>query len=281
MPEVVGVRFRSAGPVYYFDPKGIDFQVGDWAIVETPRGKMAGRVVITPRQVLESQLKEELKPVLRKAGPEDAARLEELKRKEREALHKCAELVTKHNLQMKLLAAEYNFEGTHLVIYFSAEGRVDFRALLRELGSCLKTRVELRQVGARDAARLLGGLGMCGRPICCLTHLSTLESISVKMARDQDLLLDPAKISGICGRLLCCLAFEHEQYLEARRKLPSPGEEVVTAQGGGKVVKVNPLRETVAVQLSNETTLELPASEVTPKSQTQADRSEPPPSAEG
>jgi len=267
MPEVVGVRFRSAGPVYYFDPKGIDFQVGDWAIVETPRGPVAGRVVIAPRQVLESQLGEELKPVLRKAGPEDTARLEELKKKEEEALKVCGELVTKHDLPMKLLAAEYNFEGTHLVIYFTAEGKVDFRALLRELGSRLKTRVELRQVGARDAARLVGGLGMCGRPICCLTHLSTLESISVKMARDQELSLNPAKISGICGRLLCCLAFEHEQYLEARRKLPSPGEEVATPQGEGKVVKVNPLRETVEVKLSEEATVEFPAIRIARKGQ--------------
>ncbi len=272
MPEVVGVRFKSAGPVYYFDPKGIDFQVGDWAIVETTRGPMAGRVVIAPEQVLESQLKEELKPVLRKAGPEDTARLEELKLREKEALKKCAELVTKHNLPMKLLLAEYNFDGSHLTIYFSAEGKVDFRALLREMASELKTRVELRQVGARDAAKLVGGLGMCGRPICCLSYLPSLESISVKMARDQDLSLNPAKISGICGRLLCCLAFEHEQYLEARQRLPSPGEEVVTPQGVGKVMKVNPLQETVAVQLSGEATLELPASQISKRKGREADQ---------
>ena len=262
MPEIVGIRFKQAGAIYYFDPAGIDFEVNDWAVVETERGLALGRVVIAPKQVLASEIKEPLKPVLRKAEPEEVKKAEEFKAKEKETLAKCAELVRKHNLPMKLIAAEYNFDGSHLTIYFTAERRVDFRSLLRELGATFKTRVELRQIGARDVAKLLGGLGRCGRPLCCITHLTEFESISVKMVRDQNLSLDPSKTSGLCGKLLCCFKYEHEQYLEALSKLPSVGEEVNTPEGKGKVVKLNPLKETVTVQLESEVTLEFQASQI-------------------
>jgi cell fate regulator YaaT (PSP1 superfamily) len=220
MPEIAGIRFKRAGAVYYFDAADMELEVNDKVVVEGAHGLALGWVVIAPKQVLASELSEPLKPVLRKATPEDVKLAEELKGKEGEALTKCAELAAKHNLSMKFLAAEYNLDGSHLTFYFTAERRVDFRALLRELGATFRTRVELRQVGARDVAKFIGGIGKCGRPLCCVTHLSQFESISVRMARDQSLPLNPAKISGVCGRLLCCLNFEHEQYAEGEIGTP-------------------------------------------------------------
>jgi len=262
MPEVIGIRFKQAGPIYYFAPTDIEVEVGDLVVVDTNRGPAMGKVVIGQKQVQDRELAEPLKPVIRKAEAEEARRAEEFKAKHEEALASCAELVTKYNLPMKLVAAEYNFDGSHLTIYFSAESKVDFRALLRELGSALNARVELRQIGARDVAKLLGGIGRCGRTLCCATHLCKFDPISVRMARDQDLPLNPTKISGVCGKLLCCLSYENQQYLTAKAKLPAVGTSVITPQGPARVMQINTLRETVKVQFESEATLEFPVSQI-------------------
>ncbi len=262
MLEVVGVRFKQAGSIYYFAPAGVDFALGDWVVVDTARGLAMGKVVMAPKQVPSSEVQEPLKSVVRKAEPEEINKAEELKSTEKETLSKCAELTAKHDLPMKLIAAEYNFDGSRLTIYFSAESKIDFRALLKELGSVFKTRVELRQIGARDVAKLLGGIGMCGRPLCCSTCLYKFDPISVRMARDQGMSLNPSKISGVCGKLLCCLRYEHEQYLAMKASQPAIGESVVTPHGPAKVLKTNPLRETATVQLESEATLELRVSQI-------------------
>jgi len=262
MPEVVGLRFRRMEPVSYFDPAGLELDIDDQVVAEGTHGLALGRVVIAPKQVLVSELTEPLKPILRKATPEDLRQAEEWREKEKEALTKCAELVAKHELPMKLLVAEYNLDGSHLTFHFSAEKRVDFRALLRELGSTFKCRVELRQVGARDAAKSIGGLGKCGRPLCCVSYLSKFDPISVRMARDQSLPLNPEKLSGVCGRLLCCLSYEHEHYLAVKQKLPAVGQNVATKYGIAKVTGTNPIKETVIVQLESEAKLELPLSQI-------------------
>ncbi|MBT9165512.1 MAG: hypothetical protein DDT25_00166 [Chloroflexi bacterium] len=216
MPEVVGVRFQQAGTVYHFAPAGVDFEVGDWVVVDTARGESLGKIVTAPREVPHSEVQEPLKSVVRRVETGEISKAVELKASEKETVIKCAELVARHDLPMKVIAAEYNFDGNRLTVYFSAESKVDFRALLREMGSLFKARVELRQVGARDVAKLLGGIGRCGRLLCCCTCLCKFDPISVKMARDQGLSLNPAMISGVCGKLLCCLKYEHEQYLEIR-----------------------------------------------------------------
>jgi len=262
MPEVVGVRFKRAGRIYYFDPAGLDLKVDDWVIVETVRGTEAGRVVIGPKQVLESEITEPLKPVLRKAEPRDLQQMAYFKSREREALSRCAQKVAEHGLPMKLVAAEYNYDGSRITFYFTAEGRVDFRELVRDLASTFRTRIELRQIGVRDEVKLFGGFGRCGRPLCCATFLCEFTPVSIKMAKEQDLPLNPTKISGICGRLLCCLASEHQFYCEAKQRLPKVGEEVGTPYGKGKVVGTNVLKETVFVQLESLTTIEIDSKKV-------------------
>ena len=264
MSKVVGVRFKRAGLIYYFDPSDIDLAVGDDVVVDTARGPSIGKIVLAPKEVTSIEISEPLKPVLRKAQPDDLEQMKKMKGKEDEALAKCAELVERFHLPMKLLSAEYNLDGSYLTIYFKSEKRVDFRALLRELSSTLKTRVELRQVGTRDAAKLVGGVGRCGRSLCCASHLSKFETISMRMAREQNLPLNPANISGVCGRLLCCLSYENEQYRVMKQKLPTVGETITTRLGVGKVIGGNPLKETVTVQLESEAVLELPLSEIKP-----------------
>lgn len=266
MTEVVGIRFKRTGLIYSFDPSGIELEVGDNVVVDTARGLAMGKVVIALKQVAPGEISEPLKPVLRQAQPDDLEQMEEIKDRENKALAKCEELVAQFHLPMKLLAAEYNFDGSHLTIYFKAEKRVDFRVLLRDLATTLKTRVELRQLGVRDAAKLVGGFGRCGRPLCCASHLSKFETVSMRMAREQDLPLNPAKISGVCGRLLCCLGYENEQYRVMRQERPSLGQTISTHLGEAKVVGGNPLKETVIVQLESEATLELPLSEIEPRS---------------
>ncbi len=265
MTEIVGVRFKRTGRVYYFDPAGIDLDLNDWVVVETEHGVEVGRVVISPKQVLSSEITEPLKPVLRKAEEEDIRRREGSEGKEKEALDVCQEMAKQFNLPMKLLAAEYNPDGTRLTVYFSAEGRVDFRDLLKELTNTFKTRIELRQVGSRDKAKLLGGVGKCGRPLCCATYLSEFNPVTIKMAKEQDLPLNPMKISGVCGRLLCCLGYECEQYRIMKEKLPAVGQRVSTPMGSATVVRGNPLRETVIVQLESQATVELPVEQVSSK----------------
>lgn len=264
MPDIVSIRFKPAGQVYYFDSAGIELKTGDRVVVETTRGQSIGRVIAPPRQAAEDEQGEPLKPVIRKASREDIAKIEELRAKEKEAVTRAAEVIAKHELPMRALAAEYNLDGSHLTIYFSAEEKVDFRVALKELGSLLKTRVELRQTGARDVAKLLGGIGRCGRPLCCATHLSKFDPITVRMARNQDLPLNPTMISGLCGKLLCCLKYEHQQYLDMKAKLPAVGKMVETPHGPAKVISVHPVKDSTTVQLENGVTLEFRSSELKP-----------------
>jgi len=263
MAEIVGVRFKRAGKVYYFDPAGIDLEVNDYVVVKTARGLELGWVVIAPKQVLASEVTEPLKPVVRKAEPEDIERAQELAKKEQEALVECGKLIAKLDLPMKLISAEYNLEGNRLTFFFSAEERVDFRELVRELTHRFKAKVELRQVGPRDEAKLIGGYGRCGRPLCCMSFLSEFAPVSIKMAKEQDLPLNPMKISGVCGRLLCCLVYESEQYRAMKEKLPKEGQWVSTPMGIATVVGSNPLTEMVLVELESQATVELPLSEIT------------------
>ena len=263
MADIVGVRFKRAGRIYYFDPAEIELEVNDHVVAKTAHGLELGQVVIAPKQVLASELTRPLKPVVRKAEPEDIERVQKLADKEREALAECAKLVAKLNLPMKLISAEYNLDGNHLSFFFSAEERVDFRELVRELTSRFKIRVELRQVGARDGAKLIGGFGRCGRPLCCMSFLSDFAPVSIRMAKEQNLPLNPMKISGVCGRLLCCLVYENEQYRIMKGKLPKEGKRVSTSMGVATVVGGNPLKETVLVELESQARVELPLSEVT------------------
>ena len=263
MSEIVGVRFQQAGKVYYFDAAGIPMEINDYVIVETTHGHELGKVVISPGQVIFSEIGEPLKLVVRKAQAEDIKKVQQQQEKASEAIAKCRELVEKLNLSMKPISAQYNLDGSHLTIFFSAEKRVDFRELVRELSRSLKTRVELRQVGARDEAKLIGGLGKCGFPLCCTTFLSEFAPVSIKMAKEQDLALNPMKTSGVCGRLLCCLGYEYEQYRAMKQKLPALGQEVSTNLGKAKVVSCNPLKETVMIESDSGVSVELPLSQVT------------------
>jgi len=262
MAEVVGIRFKRTGRVYYFDPAGIELEVNDYVVVKTTRGLELGRVVIAPRQVLASEISESLKPVVRKAEAEDVEHAQKLESKEEEALIECGKLIAELNLPMKLISAEYNFDSSRLTFYFNAEERVDFRKLVKELTGRFKTRVELRQIGPRDGAKLIGGFGRCGRPLCCASFLSEFDPISIRMAKEQDLPLSPMKISGVCGRLLCCLGYESEQYRSMKEKMPKVGQRVGTPMGVASVVGGNPLKETVMVELESEMTVEVPLSEI-------------------
>ena len=263
MSEIVGVRFHQAAKVYYFDPADIPLEINDDVVVETSRGHELGKVVIAPKQVIHSEITEPLKPVVRKAQADDIAKAQRQQEKAASTIVKCREIIERLNLPMKPISAQYNLDGSHLTIFFSAEKRVDFRELVRELSRSLKTRVELRQVGARDEAKLCGGLGKCGFPLCCATFLSEFAPVSIKMAKEQDVALNPMKTSGICGRLLCCLGYEYEQYRDMKEKMPTLRQEVSTALGNAKVVGINPIKETVTVELETGSTVELPLSQIT------------------
>ena len=262
MSEVIGIRFKRAGKIYYFNPSGVTVNTNDWVIVETGRGPELGKVVIAPKQVLESELTEPLKPVLRKAVEDDFKKRDGFIVKEHEILENCIRISNKLNLSMKFITAECNLDGTRITVFFSAEGRVDFRDLLKELTSTCKIRIELRQVGPRDEAKLLGGHGKCGLPLCCASFLSEFSPVSIRMAKEQDLPLNPTKISGTCGRLLCCLSYESSQYRALKEKLPPVGQQVTTAMGTGIVVGGNPLKETVSVKLETDTVIEITIEEL-------------------
>ncbi len=251
MPTVVGIRFKDSGKIYYFDPGDLDLQRGEPVIVETVRGLELAKVALERRDVGEDAIVGELKPVVRRAEADDLARMAELQQYHDEALARCAEKVKEHGLPMKLVKAEYSFDGSRLTFYFTADQRVDFRQLVRDLARTFKTRIELRQIGPRDEAKMLGGIGPCGRILCCTSFLPDYARVSIKMAKDQDLPLNPSKISGVCGRLLCCLAYEHEQYLEMRSQLPKRGTWVVTPDGPGEVVGQNVLKQQILVQLAS------------------------------
>jgi cell fate regulator YaaT (PSP1 superfamily) len=267
MPDIVGVRFKKAGKVYYFEPGGLDLKPLDCVVVQTARGIEIGQVAIAPKQVLASEVTAELKPVTRKATEEDLKRSREASDREQAALAECSKFVTKLKLPMKLVSAEYNLDGSRLTFFFTAEARVDFRELVRELTAFFKTRIELRQIGPRDQAKAVGGLGRCGRPLCCGSFLSEFNPVSIKMAKEQDLPLDPMKISGVCGRLQCCLAYEAAQYHEAKALLPRRGLTVNTPAGTGIVIGGNPLKETVLVELESKAEAEFPLAQIQVKTQ--------------
>ena len=262
MSEVVGVRFQHAGKIYYFDSADISLQVNDCVVVETSRGKELGRVAIAPKQVLSSNIPEPLKPVIRKAEEDDIKQAEQSQIKNKKALTKSRELVSRLGLSMKPISAQYNLDGSHLTIFFSAEKRVDFRQLVKELSRNFKTHVELRQIGARDETKQVGGLGKCGFPLCCITFLSEFNPVSIRMAKEQNITLNPVKTSGLCGRLLCCLGYEYEQYRAMKENMPSIGQEVVTSSGKAKVVSNNPIKKAVSVELESGVTVELPLEQI-------------------
>ena len=248
MLTVIGVRFRAAGKIYYFDPADRQIKIGDHVIVETARGIEYGYVVLGNREVDETKVIPPLKPVIRMATDEDRAIEAKNKEKEKEAFKICQEKIKKHNLEMKLIDAEYTFDNNEVLFYFTADGRIDFRELVKDLASVFKTRIELRQVGVRDETKILGGIGICGRPLCCHSYLSEFIPVSIKMAKEQNLSLNPTKISGVCGRLMCCLKNEEETYEVLNSKLPGIGDTVTTADGlRGEVHSVNVLRQTVKV----------------------------------
>jgi cell fate regulator YaaT (PSP1 superfamily) len=261
MANAVGIRFKRAGKIYYFDAGEIPLEAGDFAVVRTSRGVELGHVVIAPGQVA-GDSQEQLSPVLRKAEPEDIAKAEELETKAEEALIECGKMIAELHLPMKLLSAEYNLDSSRLTFLFSAEERVDFRELVRRLTGKFKIRVELRQVGSRDEAKLLGSFGRCGRQLCCTSFLTEFTPVSIKMAKEQDLPLNPMKISGACGRLMCCLAYEGEQYRAMKEKMPKVGQRISTRMGEATVVGNNPLKGTVMVELDSEATVEMPLGDV-------------------
>lgn len=264
MAEIVGVRFRKSGRIYHFDPAGMALKLGDNVVVETSNGLGLGRAVVFTTTEAAGELADPLKPVVRLAAPEDIQRASRLCGKEAEALDETGKLVAKLGLPMKLISAEYNLDASHLTVFFSAEGRVDFRELVRELSHNLKVRVELRQVGPRDETKLLGGFGRCGREHCCATFLDEFFPVSIKMAKVQDLPLNPMKISGVCGRLLCCLGYECEQYRAIKEKMPREGQRVMTEAGPAVVVGHNTLEENILVEYETGVRLEVPAARVKP-----------------
>ncbi len=248
MVNVIGVRFRKAGKVYFFDPAGYDIKQGDNVIVETARGIEYGSVVLGPRDVEDDKIIQPLKPVIRQATDEDIAIEKRNKEKEKEAFQICLEKIRKHNLEMKLIDCEYTFDNNKVLFYFTADGRIDFRELVKDLASVFKTRIELRQIGVRDETKVVGGIGICGRPLCCHTHLSEFAPVSIKMAKEQNLSLNPTKISGVCGRLMCCLKHEEEAYEELNSKLPGVGDFVTTKDNlKGEVQSVSVLKQLVKV----------------------------------
>ena len=251
MAEVIGVRFKEVGKVYYFDPDKKTVKLGDTVIVETSRGIECGMVAIANKEVPDDEIVHPLKKLLRKATKEDLRKVEENHRKEKEALKICEQKVAEHGLEMKLVDVEYTFDNSKILFYFTADGRVDFRALVKDLASVFRTRIELRQIGVRDESKMLGGLGVCGRPFCCSSFLGEFHPVSIKMAKEQGLSLSPTKISGTCGRLMCCLKYEQDAYSDLLRHTPKVGAIVKTPYGRGLVTEVNLLARTLKVKMDN------------------------------
>lgn len=248
MANVIGVRFRTAGKIYFFSPGQLDIKAGDHVIVETARGVEFGSVVSGPKEVEDEKIMQPLKPVIRVATKEDFRKEEKNREKEKEAFEICLEKIRKHGLEMKLIDAEYTFDNNKVLFYFTADGRIDFRELVKDLASVFRTRIELRQIGVRDETKIRGGIGICGRPLCCHTYLTEFAPVSIKMAKEQNLSLNPTKISGVCGRLMCCLTNEEETYEELNSRLPSIGDSVTTPEKlKGEVHSVNVLRQLVKV----------------------------------
>ncbi|WP_297963567.1 stage 0 sporulation family protein [uncultured Anaerovibrio sp.] len=260
MQTVVGVRFKRAGKIYYFSPGKLDIATDDDVIVETARGIEYGTAVIGPREVPDSDVVLPLKEVLRKATEADKNKVIDNGHKEQEAFGICEEKIRAHKLPMKLVQVEYTFDVNKIIFYFTADGRIDFRELVKDLAAVFRTRIELRQIGVRDEAKLMGGIGCCGRPLCCHTFLGEFEPVSIRMAKEQNLSLNPTKISGICGRLMCCLKYENECYCgksqkRVKVKPPTQGSKVITAEGEGKVINLNQQRRTATILLDNSKTI--------------------------
>ncbi len=248
MIKVIGVRFRNVGKIYYFNPKNFQIKAGEHVIVETARGVEYGTVVIEPRDVTDDQVVQPLKDVIRVATPKDDQKAEQNAEKEKEAYQICLKKIRAHELDMKLIDVEYTFDNNKVLFYFTADGRIDFRELVKDLAAVFKTRIELRQIGVRDETKILGGIGICGRGLCCHTYLSEFVPVSIKMAKEQNLSLNPTKISGVCGRLMCCLKNEQETYEYLNKRLPNVGDVVTTTEGlKGEVQSVNVLRQIVKV----------------------------------
>lgn len=262
MPLVVGVSFRRVGKVYYFDPGELTIHEGDFVIAETSRGVEFGEVMMEPREVPENELVAPLKRIVRVATGNDLECAATNRECEKEAFDLCQRKIAEHGLPMKLLESEYSFDGSMITFCFSAEGRVDFRELVKDLGVTLKSKVQLHQIGVRDEAKLIGGFGTCGRELCCTSFLSNFDPISMKMAKDQSLFLNPAKFSGVCGKLMCCLRYEHDFYKYAKECLPAVGAAVQTERGVGRVVDINVVSNTLTVELDGPVTLIIPASEL-------------------
>jgi cell fate regulator YaaT (PSP1 superfamily) len=272
---VVGVRFKAAGKIYYFDPTGIALDINEGVIVETARGMEYGAVVIAPRSVDESEVVQPLKPIIRKATVKDLRQVERNKEREKKAFGICLEKIAKHNLPMKLIDVDYTFDMGKIIFFFTADGRIDFRELVRDLASVFRTRIELRQIGLRDEAKMIGGIGCCGRPLCCSTFLGDFKPVSIRMAKGQGMSLNPTKISGICGRLMCCLRYENSLYTSGelkcascqqkcgeQQKPPVVGQRVITDEGVGTVLRVHMKDHTVKVQLESGHNVNVPWSDV-------------------
>ncbi|MGN0172122.1 MAG: stage 0 sporulation family protein [Acutalibacteraceae bacterium] len=249
MAQIVGIRFKSAGKIYYFDPADIRLEKGDYAVVDTARGMECGEVVIANRDIQDDAVNKPLRPVLRKASEEDVRRAEENQAKKRQTMNTCQQRIDAHKLDMKLVDVEFAFDNSKILFYFTADGRVDFRELVKDLASVFRTRIELRQIGVRDEAKMLGGLGICGRPFCCSQFLGDFQPVSIKMAKEQGLSLNPTKISGSCGRLMCCLKYEQDAYEHLLKTTPKQGAIVNTRDGRGVVQEVNLLTGMLKVKL--------------------------------
>jgi len=257
MAKIVGVRFQNAGKLFYFDPGELWPNPGDYVIVDTVRGQAFGQVITGMRETNETTLDSPLKPILRIATQEDMIHMQDNEDFEKRAFDICYKKIQEHQLEMKLVQVEQTFDNSKLVFYFTANGRVDFRSLVKDLASVFHTRIELRQIGVRDEARMIGGLGPCGLPICCGTFLGDFQPVSIKMAKEQNLSLNPTKISGVCGRLMCCLKFEDENYVKTRKRMPKLGKDVETPDGFGTVVDLNILKETISVRIHQDDSNEI------------------------
>ena len=251
MANVIGVRFKEVGKVYYFDPDGLTLKKGEKVIVETVRGIECGEVAMDNREISDEEIVKPLKKLIRIATPEDIATVTENKKKEKEAFEICQKKIMAHGLDMKLVDVEYTFDGGKILFYFTADGRVDFRDLVKDLAGVFRTRIELRQIGVRDESKMLGGLGICGRPFCCGSFLGEFHPVSIKMAKEQGLSLNPAKISGACGRLMCCLKYEQVAYEHLLKITPKPGAIVETAEGAGTVTEMSLLTGWLKIKLHN------------------------------
>ena len=250
MPMVIGVRFKNAGKLYYFNPGSLWPTAGDSVIIETARGVEYAQCVMGVHEISEENISSPLKNVIRVASEEDAEKHRANLENEKNVHKVCQQKIAEHKLDMKLVKVEYTFDRNKLIAYFTSNGRVDFRGLVKDMAAAFKTRIELKQIGVRDEAKMLGGLGSCGRPLCCSTFLGDFQPVSIKMAKEQNLSLNPTKISGVCGRLMCCLKYEQDQYERARKLLPHIGRDVFTPDGRGTVVELNPLKESVKVRVS-------------------------------